>query len=95
MHCIAIEKEEKKKNKIMTDAQVIWTYDPSIFLFLFRTFLLVPSNLYSDLLEISLFQARGIWHDLENFPQNKCLRKKVYVSQVRTSDGDGGSRIKI
>jgi len=82
-----------KKKKIMTDAQLIGTYDRSIFLFLFRTFLLIPSSLYSDLLEISLFQARGIWHDLENLPQSKCLRKKVYISQIRSTDGDGGNRI--
>jgi len=47
LDCSAIEKEEKKR--IMTDAQLIWTYDRSIFLFLFRTILLEPSSLYSDL----------------------------------------------
>jgi hypothetical protein len=49
LDCSAIEKEEKNNNKIMIDAQLIWTYDRSIFLFLFRTFLLVPSILYFHL----------------------------------------------
>ena len=88
----AIEKEEKKEDNDRCTVNL----DIRPFHFLIpiqNNFTRTIQYVFQFVVLEMKFQRRGIWHDLENLPQSRCLRKKAYVSQTRSSDGDGGNRI--